>query len=122
MGSHPVNLGFRFLLEMVAMVGFGIFGWNLGSGLLRYIYAIIIPLFAGALWGTFAVPEDPSRSGSAPVPVGGLLRLFLELLIFFAASLAYHLSGYPQIAYFFGAAVILHYLISYDRIAWLIRR
>jgi len=88
MGSNPINLGVRLLLEIGALVGYGYWGWTVSDGVLRYLLALAIPLVAAVVWGTFAVLEDPSRSGKAPVPVSGLLRLIIELTFFALASYA----------------------------------
>jgi hypothetical protein len=47
----------------------------------KYVLAIAVPIAAAALWGTFNVPNDPSRSGAAPLRVSGATRLALELSI-----------------------------------------
>jgi hypothetical protein len=49
---------------------------------------ILIPLLAATAWGVFNVKGDPSRSGKAPVPVPGIVRLLLELAFFGSATLA----------------------------------
>jgi hypothetical protein len=120
MGTHPVNLALRFLLEMVALVALGLWGWQRGDGLLRFVLAVGIPLAAAAAWGIFNVPDDPSRSGGAPVPVPGILRLALELAFFALATLALYDSGFRTLSWVMGVMVALHYLASYDRIRWLL--
>ena len=65
MGSHPINLAIRFVLEMAGLVALGWMGWHYGKGINGYMLAIGIPLVAAMLWGTFAVPDDPSRSSEA---------------------------------------------------------
>ncbi|MGB5508782.1 MAG: YrdB family protein, partial [Robiginitalea sp.] len=67
MGSHPANLILRFLLEIIALISLGIWGWNQSESWFRFVLAIGIPGIIAVIWGTFAVPNDPSRSGSAPV-------------------------------------------------------
>jgi len=80
MGSHPVNLTVRFLLEITALIAIGYWGWQQSNNLLPQIGLTCgVPLIAAILWGTFNVANDPSRSGKAPVPVPGWLRLTLEL-------------------------------------------
>ncbi len=122
MGSHPLNLALRFLLELAALTAIGFYGWRLSDGPLRYLAVIGLPLIAAVLWGTFAVPDDPSRSGEAPVPVPGLLRLILELAFFgFAAWALYSMRAVSWSLILAGLTVI-HYLLSYDRLAWLLQQ
>jgi hypothetical protein len=120
MGTHPLNLAVRFVLELAALYALGLWGWRHGDGVWRFVIAAAIPLIAAALWGTFAVPGDPSRSGLAPVPVAGLLRLALELGFFAAATLALYDLGYNALTAIFSSAIVVHYLLSYDRVRWLI--
>ena len=120
MGTHPLNLAVRFLLELSALSALGLWGWRHGDGVWRFVIAAAIPLIAAALWGTFAVPGDPSRSGSAPVPVAGLFRLALEFGFFASATWALYDLRYGVLSAVFGAAVVIHYLLSYDRVSWLI--
>ena len=122
MGSNPINLAVRFLLEIVALLALGWWGWNQGEGILRFVLALGIPLLAAALWGTFAVPGDPSRSGKAPVPVPGIVRLVLELAILAAATWSLFATGLTALAWIYGIIVLIHYAVSYDRISWLIRK
>lgn len=131
MGSHPINLAVRLLLEVFAYVVMGSralagrtrdWGATQGQGLLRFVLALGIPALFAILWGTFAVPDDPSRSGRAPVPIPGLLRLALELAFFAFAAWALYNLGNALFSAILAALVTLHYILSYDRIAWLIRQ
>ena len=122
MGSHPVNLALRFLLELAALSSYAWWGRQQADSLLGYLLAIALPLLGAILWGTFAVPDDPSRSGKAPLAVPGWLRLALELLIFGLATFCFYDIGYANIGGWFGLVVLAHYLISYDRIIWLLKR
>jgi hypothetical protein len=119
-GTHPLNLAVRFVLELAALFILGLWGWRQGGGGWRIVMAVGIPLVAAALWGTFAVPGDPSRSGSAPVPVPGLPRLALELGFFVSATLAFYDLGFVVLTTIFGIAIVVHYLLSYDRVFWLL--
>jgi hypothetical protein len=98
-GSNPINLAVRFILEMTGMVALGWWGWNQGEGVLRFVFALGIPFLAAVLWGTFAVPGDSSRSGDARVPVPGIVRLIFELAFFVGATWslfdALDCAGYP---------------------------
>jgi hypothetical protein len=119
MSANPINLGLRFLLEMVALFSFGVWGWQKGDGWLRFVLAAAIPLFFAALWGTFRVPNDP---GAAPVAVAGVLRLGLEMAFFSLAALALADARLTTLSWVFGGLAALHYLVSYDRILWLVRQ
>jgi hypothetical protein len=119
MAKNPLNLGLRFFLELFGLFAFGYWGWNQYGGWLRVLLSIGLPLIAAGLWGTFRVPDDP---GKAPIPVPGLLRLILEAAYFIAATWALVAAGRPDWAWIFGLVVAAHYLLSYDRIAWLLRR
>jgi hypothetical protein len=120
MGSHPLNLAIRFLLELSALTSVGIWGWRQGEGWLGFVFAIGIPIFLAAIWGTFAVPNDPSRSGKAPISIPGFFRLLIELGFFALAVLALYDLGYPRISLALGIITLLHYVVSYDRVLWLI--
>lgn len=121
MSQNPINLAVRFLLELAALGALAYWGWTQHTGLLRYLLALGLPLLAAVLWGVFAVPGDRSRSGGAPVPVPGILRLLLELLLFGSAAWCLFDAGQVLLANMFGLIVLIHYFISYDRILWLLR-
>ena len=120
MGSHPINLTIRFLLEVSALLAMGVWGWRQSEGWLRFLLALGIPIIAAVVWGVFAVPNDPSRSGAAPIAVPGILRLVIELAIFVFAAWALYDLGYTGLSWTLGIIVAVHYLTSYDRIRWLI--
>jgi len=74
------------------------------------------------VWGCFAVPNDPSRSGQTIVPINGLLRLAIEIIIFGIGAWFLYRSNLMVVSWFFALTVIVHYIISYDRISWLIQQ
>jgi hypothetical protein len=121
-GSHPVNLALRFLLELGALAATGYWGWRAGGGAWRFLLALGVPLLLAVAWGAFAVPGDPSRSGNAPVPVPGIARLIMELAIFGFAAWALYAAGQPVLGLILAISVVAHYALSYDRVAWLLRR
>ena len=120
MGSHPINLAVRFLLELIALLVVGAWGWRQTDSWLKFVLALGIPLLLAIVWGTFAVPDDPSRSGAAPVAVPGILRLLIELVIFGLAVWALYDMGYTSFSWTLAIIVALHYIASYDRIRWLL--
>lgn len=121
MSSHPINLALRFLLELAAISAMSCWGFAHGNGLARVAFAAIAPLTAAAIWGVFAVPGDPSRSGSAPVPVSGTLRLVLEICFFAFAVWCLFDIHRPTLAIMLSSITAVHYAVSYDRIRWLVR-
>ena len=120
-GSHPANLALRFLLELAALISAGIFGSALFEGVLSIISAILLPLSLAVIWGVFAVKDDPSRSGKTVVPVPGILRLILELVIFGMGVVSLFLTDHRILSMIFAALVVLHYFFSIDRIKWLLK-
>lgn len=119
MGKNPLNLILRFLLELFGLFALGTWGWTQHAGFLRFVWAGGLPLVAAILWGTFRVPNDP---GKAPVPVPGWVRLGLEAAYFGGAVLALFAADRPTWAWVFGLLVAAHYGLSYDRIAWMLKR
>jgi len=122
MSQNPINLAVRFLLELAALTAVGFWGWTQHAGFLRYLLVIGLPFFAATLWGTFRVPADASANGKAPVPVAGWLRLLLEVVFFSFAAWCWFDAGAMSAGYIFSGIVLIHYLISYDRILWLFRQ
>jgi hypothetical protein len=122
MASNPINLALRFVLELTALFALGYWGWTQHEGLWRYVWSLGLIIIAAVIWGTFAVPDDPSRSGRAPVPVPGIIRLLIELAFFAAGTWAFFASNQPIWGFVLGALTIIHYALSYDRILWLLKR
>lgn len=122
MSTHPLNLALRFILELSALVISGIWGYHLSESWSRFLLAVLIPLIFAALWGVFAVPGDPSRSGKTVFPTPGKVRLVLELILFSAATGMISALTKTWLAWVFGGIVLIHYIISYDRISWLLNR
>jgi len=122
MGSNPINLALRFLLELCALASVSIWGWKFTDGWPRLVLAIGIPILFAIIWGIFAVPNDPSRSGKAPVVTSGIIRLVIEFGFFSFATWALYDIGFKKMAFIFGIIVVLHYLLSYDRIFWLLSK
>ncbi|MFX0054114.1 MAG: YrdB family protein [Promethearchaeota archaeon] len=118
--SIGANDALRFILELWALVAFGYWGLNQDFGLLNYALMLILPITAAAIWGIFAVPNDPSRSGGAPVPVPGAVRLLLEFLVLGFAFLAMFVEGLLYPSLIFGVLTIIHYILAHERIRWLL--
>lgn len=122
MTKNPLNLAVRFLLELAAIITMGIWGYNYSGSMPPIFFAIILPLGFALLWGIFAVKDDPSRSGKTVVPTPGILRLFLELFLFATATWMLRDLAYDPAWWIFGLIVLIHYIISYDRVSWLLKQ
>ena len=120
--EHPINLVFRFLLELAAIFVFGFWGHSQSGGGTGVLLAALLPLLFAVLWGVFAVKGDPSRSGKTVVQTPGILRLLLELGLFGLAAWMLLDLDHSLIALIFGSAVVIHYFISFDRVAWLLKQ
>ncbi|MFX1559786.1 MAG: YrdB family protein [Promethearchaeota archaeon] len=118
--SIGANDGLRFILELWTLVAYGYWGVNQEFGLFNYVLMVLLPVIVAVLWGTFAVPNDPSRSGGAPIPVPGYVRLLLEVLILGFAGLAMYVEGLLYLSFIFLSLVIIHYILARERIGWLL--
>jgi hypothetical protein len=106
----------------MALIVSGIWAWNLTNGWISLIIAFGIPVIIAVIWGVFAVPNDPSRSGKAPIVTSGIIRLIIELGIFAFAVWAFYDIGFAIISLIYGIIVIIHYAVSYKRIKWLLNQ
>lgn len=63
MGSHPINLAIRFLLEVSALIAMGMWGWRQSEGWVRLLLALSIPLIAAVVWGNCSLlsKNQPKR-------------------------------------------------------------
>jgi hypothetical protein len=114
------NLALRFGLELGALAGLGAGAWTLTSGGMRWVAVVVVPLVAAALWGVFNVPDDPSRSGAAPVEVPGWARLTLELVVLGGGAIGLGVAGGPALGIAFALLVAFHYATSWSRVEWLL--
>lgn len=120
MSLNPVMLGVRFLLELTAVVSFGILGWRAFDSPWRFLLVVILPVAVAALWGTFAVPGDPSRNGEATVAVPGVIRLIIEVLVLGGGAVALWGAGLSLAALISAIVLVVYQALAYDRIGWLL--
>lgn len=122
MSLNPVMLGARFLLELVAMASFGVFGWRAFEGPWKFVLVVALPVAAAVLWGIFTVPGDPSRDGRSVIAVSGSARLVIELSVLGGGALALQSAGLPGWGLALAVLVIVYHVLAYDRVVWLLTR
>lgn len=110
------QLVIRLSLEIAAQISIGLWGYRAGG----WPLAILLPVIAAGLWGTFAVAGDPSRSGKAPIRVPGAIRLAIELLVFLGGAAALAALGHWLPFGFYLAALALHHAQTTPRVRWLL--
>ena len=120
MSQNRVNLGLRFLLELVALVGLGMLGRSLADGMLGIVLMIAVPVVGAVLWASFRTQGDRAASDQAPVMVPGVVRLVIEAIIFGGGVYGYLITGRSMVGLVFGVILLLHYVASYDRVLWML--
>ncbi len=116
------NLALRFGLEVAALTGLATAAWRLTNGIWRWPAVVVVPVVAAIAWATFNVPDDPSRSGAAPVVVPGGVRLAVELAVLGAGAAAFFVRGPRWVGLVVGVLILVHYAASTARIEWLVSK
>jgi hypothetical protein len=99
-GLRGANEALAFLLEVVALVAVGVWGYHVGSGVpLKVVLAIVLPLLVAVVWGLFAAPR-----AVVTLPLWGVL--VVKALVFGAATAALILSGHRVLGVVFAVVVI----------------
>lgn len=113
------NDALRFLLELVALAGWGMLGHSLGRGVARWVLAVAIPVTVATIWAVFRVPNDP---GPAPVAISGQIRILLEVGVFAGATygISRQLGTGPAVGFL--AVTLLHYALAWERLIRLAKR
>jgi hypothetical protein len=101
-----VNYGFRFLLEVCALIALAYWGATVVSDLsARILLAVAAPIAAGAVWAVFVAPNS-TRKLRDPY------RLLPELAVFGGAAAGLFTSDHAA----FGIALLVLYAVNR---AWL---
>ena len=119
---HPANGALRFGLELAALTAVGAWGLEQTDSVARYGLMIGVPAATAAAWGTFTVPDDPSRGGKGVVSVPGFARLGIEFAVFGFATWAMWDLGHADLAKGYATTTVVHYAISFRRIHWLLKQ
>ena len=116
------NLALRFGLEIGAVAGLATVAWRSTGGPMRWLALVVVPAAAIAAWTLFNVPDDPSRSGTAPIVVPGAIRLAIELTILLAGAAALTVRGPQWIGVGLASLIVVHYAVSIPRVEWLLHK
>jgi Protein of unknown function (DUF2568) len=120
----PWQLGLRFVLEIAALVAWGMTGWELAgdawNGLLRWLLALVLVSVAAGAWGTFRVDGDSGGDNEAPVRVPGTVRLVIELVVLLGGAVAVTWAGETAFGVVLGLLVAGHYATTMQRVTWLV--
>lgn len=133
MAEHPIgdpapriatiHLAIRFLLELVMWGAIGYWGWQLGDGgWSSWLLAIGFTLFSMVLWGVFRTRGEPAGRADPPIAIPGLARLMLELALVGIAAYGVWTEGSRAAAETLLTVFALHYAVTWNRVAWLIRQ
>lgn len=95
-----INSGLRFLLEILALIILGYWGFHY-SGI---ILGIGTPILLAVVWGTFGSPK-------APYKLEGFSRLLLEIAVFGLAAVALYFTGMHSLAYIYGIISFINLLL-----------
>ena len=114
------TLGLRLLLEAGLIGGIIVAAILNYSGLTVWVASVVGVVLARGMWGVFAVPDDPSRSGRTVVATPGVMRLVIELGLFVSVAVWLVIGeGYIYAALLAGGTVV-HYASWPARIRWLL--
>ncbi|MEU5322088.1 YrdB family protein [Streptomyces sp. NPDC021056] len=120
LANNGAMLAIRFLLELVSLLCLAIWSWRKAPSPWRWLLVVALPVAVGWAWGSFAVPDDPSRSGESDIHTPGPVRLLLELTVFFGAVAALNFSGLRRAARWLLVIMVGYQVLAYDRIGWLL--
>jgi hypothetical protein len=119
MSFRPIDLVLRAVLELAAVIGLLLGGLTSVGGPMGLLVALVAAVAAGSLWATFRVPDDP---GPAPWPIPGTARLALELVLLALGAVGWVLAGWAIVGLLVGALIVGHYLMTADRVRWLLEQ
>lgn len=108
---RSLNLAFRFILEMVALVALLMWGFSVSDQLIvQLLLGLGAPAVAMAIWGTFVSPKAPRRLDD---PV----RVVLEIGVFAAGALAFVGADLviPGVLLAIAAAISLVLMFAWDQ-------
>jgi hypothetical protein len=120
LANNDADVAVRFLLELVSLACVTLWAWRRVPSPWRWAVVVVLPVAVGWAWGTFTVPDDPSRSGESDIHTPHPVWLLLELAVFFGAVAALHFAGLRRAARWVLAVMVAYQILAYDRVGWLL--
>ena len=106
---RSLNLGFRFILELVVLVALLQWGFHSSNDLLiQLVLGFGAVAIAIAVWGTFVAPKATRRLDDPA-------RLVLEVVVFGAGVLAFVASGALLLGLLLAASAVISLVLMF---AW----
>jgi hypothetical protein len=103
------NLALRFILELLAVVALGFWGFTSGLGTaMRWVLGLGIPIAAIVLWALFVAPQ-----ATVQAPPG--VRVAIEVVILAGAALALVATGHPALGLTYVVVVVANRILM---VAW----
>lgn len=100
-----LNLGLRFLIEILALVIFGYWGFHVSQGtIMKYLLGVGTPVLVAAIWGMFGSPK-------APYGLTGFPYLLLEVFIFGLPAVALLVIGKHTWAVLYGIVTVINLVL-----------
>ncbi|MFJ5716139.1 YrdB family protein [Neobacillus sp. NPDC093127] len=104
-GLKVINLGVRFLLEILVLVILGYWGFRVSQGtVMKIIVGIGSPLLVAVIWGMFGAPK-------ASYPLSGFSFLLFEIVIFGLPAVALFFIEKQSLAYSYGVIVVINLVL-----------
>lgn len=101
-GIKAINLGVRFLLEILVLVILGYWGFHVSQGtIFKILLGIGTPLLAAVIWGMFGAPK-------APYVLSGFSFLLLEIVIFGLPVVVLYVFEKQMLAFIYGLIVVIN--------------
>ncbi|HKJ40688.1 MAG TPA: YrdB family protein [Sunxiuqinia sp.] len=100
------NLLVSFLLELVLIVLFSYWGYQLGDSILtNYLFALLLPGFLIAIWGLWVAPKSKRRLKNPFRTISKLLLFSLGVLICFHTE-------HPVWGFIYGSIILLNVCLA----------
>jgi len=104
-GIKVLNLGVRFLLEIIALIILGYWGFQVSQGtIMKIIVGIGTPLLAAVIWGLFGAPK-------ATYLLTGFPFLLLEIIIFGLPAVALFFIEKQKLAFIYGLVTVINLIL-----------